>query len=210
MIPEATRKELLDAMERFDRELRLKPEWSDWERRANYRYAVSHSGRLYPVKQIISLAARSPVGGLRASVAASYLAKRGFSLVSLANGDASETIDIDVIQGSLESILSIYASARVREPFGKNGRLWRLFSGLHRALSASVPVKNRPTIKIDFFVGRNSWTVVPFFSIVDLRHKDFEPVMHCALLFRQDMSGFYLALMQGGSLRKKRSGEKIE
>ena len=56
MIPETTRETILDAMRRFDHELRNTPEWSNWEQKANYRYAINHEGRHYPVKQIISMA----------------------------------------------------------------------------------------------------------------------------------------------------------
>src|SRR5437773_1344189 len=103
MIPETTRDAILDAMGRFDRELRNTQEWSDWEQKANYRYAVVHEGRRYPVKQIVAMATGLPVSSFNRG-ANRYLARKGFSVVSLYNGNATETLDIDFIQGSLESI----------------------------------------------------------------------------------------------------------
>jgi 5-methylcytosine-specific restriction enzyme B len=55
-IPETTREQLLDAMRRFDSEGRNTADWSEWESKLSHKFAISHEGRRYPVKEIIRLA----------------------------------------------------------------------------------------------------------------------------------------------------------
>lgn len=55
-IPPISGEALLAALRRFDAERRDTHDWRGWERRRNHRYAISHGGRLYPVKEIIRLA----------------------------------------------------------------------------------------------------------------------------------------------------------
>ncbi|HEX6292887.1 MAG TPA: EVE domain-containing protein, partial [Herpetosiphonaceae bacterium] len=50
-----TRAEILDAIDRFDRDLRS-GDWKDWEQREKFSYGLEHEGRLYPVKQLIRMA----------------------------------------------------------------------------------------------------------------------------------------------------------
>src|ERR1039458_4049343 len=40
MIPETTKDSLLDAIRRFDEDLRDAPEWEDWERQESHKYAI--------------------------------------------------------------------------------------------------------------------------------------------------------------------------
>ncbi len=56
-IPDLSREVILEALESFDRELRESQEWQGWEQKGSYKYAISHEGKLYPPKKIISLAA---------------------------------------------------------------------------------------------------------------------------------------------------------
>lgn len=56
MIPELTREKILEALDAFDQELRDADDWRDWQFRKVYKYAISHGGRWYPVKHIISTA----------------------------------------------------------------------------------------------------------------------------------------------------------
>jgi predicted HNH restriction endonuclease len=78
---------LLDAIGRFDRELRDTPDWSGWQQNRAHRYAIEHDRRRYPVKQIVSIATGIPVadfsGGEAAGDANQYVAARGFAIVEL-------------------------------------------------------------------------------------------------------------------------------
>lgn len=79
MIPNVSAVDINAALELFDEDFRSDPIWADWEHKRNYRYAVLHQDRRYPVKQVISLATNTPVdafsGGEESN---SYLTQRGF------------------------------------------------------------------------------------------------------------------------------------
>jgi hypothetical protein len=96
-------------MKEFDKELRNTEEWSDWEQKGTYKYAIVHEGRRYPVKQIISMATgetkTSFSGGFEAN---SYVSKRGLSVVPLQNS-TTEANSLNIRDG-LEEILAHYAS----------------------------------------------------------------------------------------------------
>jgi hypothetical protein len=84
VIPETTREALLDAMQRFDQELRSTPDWADWEQQSGYKFAIAHEGQLYPVKQIVSMAAgvakNTFSGGNEANT---YVTRKGFTIVPI-------------------------------------------------------------------------------------------------------------------------------
>lgn len=84
MIPDVPREKILEAMTRFDDELRDSKEWIDWEEQRNHRYAITYEHKLYPVKQIIVLATgverSSFLGGHEAN---SYVEARGFTVVPI-------------------------------------------------------------------------------------------------------------------------------
>jgi hypothetical protein len=58
---DTNRHDLFLAMARFDQEFRDTEEWSRWEQNKAHRYAIRHDEKLYPVKQIVSLATGVPV-----------------------------------------------------------------------------------------------------------------------------------------------------
>jgi hypothetical protein len=62
---------MLEAMARFDREERDSAKWRGWETKKKFKYAIIHEQRLYPVKEIISLATGVPTsdfgGGAQAN-----------------------------------------------------------------------------------------------------------------------------------------------
>jgi hypothetical protein len=139
LISDVPREALLEAMEEFDKELRDTEEWSGWEQKGTYKYAIVNDGQHYPVKQIISMATGEPKtnfsGGYEAN---SYVSKRGLSIVALQNGTTE-------IRDGLEEILAHYASARANEPFGGH-KLRSTFKGVSDAVAASGVVRRRPTL----------------------------------------------------------------
>lgn len=84
MIPDVARDTLLDSLSRFDRELRATPAWAGWEQNRVHKYAITHDGRYYPVKQIIFMATGLPkprfLGGSQANT---YVERRGFQVIRL-------------------------------------------------------------------------------------------------------------------------------
>ncbi|MDQ2995746.1 MAG: EVE domain-containing protein, partial [Chloroflexota bacterium] len=84
MIPAVPREQILQAMARFDRELRDSPEWADWQEQGNTRYAITVEGKLYPVKQIIVLATGTERSAFKGgSEANGYVEARGFKVTPI-------------------------------------------------------------------------------------------------------------------------------
>jgi hypothetical protein len=85
--PPVSAEALLDAMARFDRDLRHAANWVKLERDRRHRYAIEHEGRRYPVKQIISMATAMRVrdfsSGWKSGDANRYVGFRGFAIVKL-------------------------------------------------------------------------------------------------------------------------------
>lgn len=59
-ILDVSREKLILAMTEFDETLRETPSWEGWEQKQNHRYAIVQNGKLYPVKQVISMATGTP------------------------------------------------------------------------------------------------------------------------------------------------------
>jgi MoxR-like ATPase len=71
-------------MELFDSDLRDTERWQDWESKGNYKFAISHYGALYPVKQIVAQATGASTDGFSGGEEANgWLQRRGFSVVQL-------------------------------------------------------------------------------------------------------------------------------
>lgn len=79
-----TNLEILRAMEAFDNELRSNPEWANWVDNENYKFAIFHDFKIYPVKHVISLATGIPKdtfsGGKESN---DFLTRMGFAVISL-------------------------------------------------------------------------------------------------------------------------------
>ena len=86
-IPPVPAETLLDAMQRFDGDLRHTANWVNWEQDRRHRYAIEHQGRRYPVKQVISMATGMRVrdfsGGWERGDANRYIASRSFAVIKL-------------------------------------------------------------------------------------------------------------------------------
>lgn len=64
VIPSISQGKITEALKVFDRKHRNTPEFIGWEHKGTQRYAIVDSGRLYPPKMIISLAAGIRHSGL--------------------------------------------------------------------------------------------------------------------------------------------------
>jgi 5-methylcytosine-specific restriction protein A len=72
------------ALKMFDNEWRDSKEYAGWEKNKNYLHAISHRGRLYPPKKVISLATDMPVNSFYGGAPSNnYLSARGFKIVPL-------------------------------------------------------------------------------------------------------------------------------
>jgi hypothetical protein len=204
MIPETTRERMLEAMERFDRESRDSPEWSNWEQRESHKYAIELNNHRYPVKKIVSIATDTPVGSFSGGQEASaYAEELGFSVVSLRQSSEAETS----IQRQLEQILSEYVAARSGREFGRNHPIWQAFIRLKNAIEALPSLGERRTFRIDWSVGKGNWAGVPWLAIIDAKEMEApRKGVYCVFLFREDMTGVYITLNQGVTKPKQEKG----
>jgi MoxR-like ATPase len=113
--PPSSREKVLECLVEFDSSHRGTAQWQDWERDHNYRYALSHEGKLYPVKQIISMVTGLPRTEFQGGETANrYLRQYGFDVISLRNESASKTwifqanADRYDIQGALRSLREMH------------------------------------------------------------------------------------------------------
>jgi 5-methylcytosine-specific restriction enzyme B len=75
---------ILAAIARFDKELRADSHWANWENNQAHQFAIRNENKLYPVKQIISMATSTPVSSFSGgNEANNYLKERGFNVESL-------------------------------------------------------------------------------------------------------------------------------
>jgi hypothetical protein len=94
-LPPTTKENILAALATFDNDLRSSEAWNSWEANANHLYALEQDDKLYPVKQIVSMATGIPRTGFAGgSQANRYLESYGFRirrLSDLAGGRSAKT-----------------------------------------------------------------------------------------------------------------------
>lgn len=74
----------MDALSRFDTELRALQEWRGWEASAAQKFALIHNELRYPPKKIISIATGVPVGKFSGGHQSNeYLKDRGFEILAI-------------------------------------------------------------------------------------------------------------------------------
>jgi 5-methylcytosine-specific restriction protein A len=72
------------ALQIFDSEWRNSKEYAGWGNNKNYLHAISHDGRLYPPKRVISIATDMPINSFYGGGPSNtYLSARGFVIVAL-------------------------------------------------------------------------------------------------------------------------------
>lgn len=115
----------------------------------------------------------------------------------MAKGNPRRSPGRGAVAGALEDILSRYETVRRRERFGKGSSVWEAFSII------SDQFKKLDTLgglDVRWSAGQGRWATVPWISIMDPREtKKIREGVYIVWLFREDMSGVYLALSQGAS-----------
>lgn len=194
-IPDVDRGRILAALEEFDQSFRLLPGWDSWEADTNHKYAILQDGRRYPVKQILSMATgaskNSFSGGDEAN---SYLLRRNFDVISLADGLPIN----NRIQACLEAIMARYVAARTEDPFSHQHPIHLLFEALRLALTESSLLRRFPHVRITYSTGKGNWAHQPWLAFMDEREStSASQGVLCGLLFHKDMTAFRLDLGQG-------------
>ncbi len=204
MLPDTTKELVVDALRRFDEEFRGASEWTNWEQYESHKYAIEYEGRRYPVKQIVSLATSVPVSSFSGGIEANgFVEKLGFRVVQLRSTDEVELS----LQKLLEQSLVEYQSGRSAGAFGSNHPVWKTFTKLKKKIESLSVLRSRPTLRVEWSVGKGSWARVPWVAIIDSREPDAPTGgVYCVFLFREDMSGVYLTLNQGVTKPKQEFG----
>lgn len=191
VIPPTSREDLVRALERFDAELRNSSEWRDWTSNANHKYAIRHGERLFPVKQVISLATGAPVSSFSGGEEAnSFVQGLGFQVEPLRHSFSG-------LRDLFGRILEEY-NAPDRGSISKDHPVWKLFGEVGELLRGSPPVAPRERLRVQPSVGQGNWAKVPWIALMDERETtSTQHGVYVVYLFREDMSGLYVTFNQG-------------
>lgn len=209
MILDTTYDKLVSAMATFDQELRNRSDWVGWEEKGNYKYAITHQGKLYPPKHIIHLATKAPThtfsGGDEAN---DFLRKKGLTIISLDSIQDLLDPTANPIRSAIQDILSRYKKYKAGDPIGREHEIWQLFEKLIRSIEKSKLLEKYPTIKMEWSAGRGRLATIPWISFLDNREtKSTQEGVYCVFLFRENMNGVYWTLNQGVTKPKQDYGD---
>lgn len=117
----------------------------------------------------------------------------------------------DRLNGSLKSnfddILAIYIDTKNITQFNKRNKIWQTFDILAQKLTQTEVVKKHFQIEIKWSVGMGNWAKVPWIAFLDKRETlTTQKGIYVVILFRQNMTGYYLTLNQGVADPKKSYG----
>jgi 5-methylcytosine-specific restriction enzyme A len=86
-LPDVGHGALLSALRQFDARYRETKDWGGWENNRAHKFAITHDGKRYPVKMIVSIATGLPrdsfSGGMRSGQAGWYVVERGLDVVPI-------------------------------------------------------------------------------------------------------------------------------
>lgn len=91
--------QLRRAMEEFDQSMREDREWSAWTENSSYKFAIFNNGRIYPVKQIVSMATGLPRSAFSSGAQANTIvSKCGLRVLSLKESSWSVKSENDAVK----------------------------------------------------------------------------------------------------------------
>lgn len=205
MLPEVTEPRIREALATFDRDLRATTEWNGWETNRAHKFAISEGGRLYPVKQIVSMATGKPVSDFSGGDGTNrYVRELGLDVIELRRDDA-DTQPVSVRE-SIVDVLKGYSGAR-REPFRGDHPAYGALQKAARGLQVSSTVRAFPRVRAIAGAGKGNWARVPWVCLLDERETDTtQHGVYVVFLFRADLRGVYVTLNQGVTEPTKKLG----
>ena len=209
MIPHSTPEAIEQAIQEFHNKLATEESWQNWQNNSNYKFAIRYNNKLYPPKQIISMATGAPVSQFSGGEESNrYLENLGFTVMALPGEEKP-------LQGALEGILSMYLDEkessfyvrRKQDGIEEINTVWSHFKHFEETVVDSGILKDYPHMKVSFSIGKGNWAKVPWITILDERHTTttMEGV-YIVYLFRGDMSGVYLTYNQGVTKARDKFG----
>ncbi|MCL6557326.1 MAG: AAA family ATPase [Firmicutes bacterium] len=156
-IPEKSRDQIIEAMQKFDNELRNTPEWIGWDKKLNFKFAISFEDRPYPVKEIIRLATEFTdfSGGEEAN---SYLRKKGFIIVPLHEDDLEldENLNIDKLVKVLQSFAKFRQENEERYFKEERGYKLEILHYLQEIFSTLITEPEKSKVRLrDLMAGKH-------------------------------------------------------
>jgi hypothetical protein len=96
----------------------------------------------------------------------------------------------------LLEIMQGYVYARTNQLFAREASMWNTFARIDNMVNQIDWLP--PTVEVKWSVGKGNWARVPWIAFLDSRLTDTtQKGIYIAYLFREDMQGLYLALIQG-------------
>lgn len=169
VLPQTSREKVLEALRDFDSRLRDAGEWANWEGKLSHLYAISHEGRLYPVKQIVSMATGVPrieFGG--GDPSNRYARQYGFDVIRLRNQDAARTwifqanadrYDLPAALQSLQTIPWLVKQHKNEIHVGDRVFLW--LSGSAGGMVAIARIATEPSVTSESGEEARFWKESP-------------------------------------------------
>ncbi len=159
-------------------------------------FDVFADGKTYPPKYLLSLAGKFATG--KEFDPADFSGGQETNSVLQSLGFDVRPRETQSMRDGLEQIMQKYVSARNGEKFGAEHPLWSLFKDIRTTLRDVEAIRSRPNPVVRSSIGQGNWAKVPWIAILDGRETETtQHGVYCVFLFRQDMTGVYLALAQG-------------
>lgn len=132
--------------------------------------------------------------------------KRRASPPSARRGGTAASVGAGVAE-----VLARYEAVRDGAPFGRGHPLWETFGGLRDAVAALPAVAGRTHLHVAWSAGSGRrWARVPWVAVMDEREtRSTRQGVYAAWLFREDLSGVCLALLQGAAEPRRQLGAAI-
>jgi hypothetical protein len=151
-LPSASREKILECLIEFDAALRGSGEWQDWERNRAHLYALSHDGKLYPVKQIVSMATGIPRTDFHGGEPANrFVRQYGFEVIRLRSDEGSKTWIFQAnaerydIQSALRSLREMHWLVQQhKNDIHANDRVYLWQSGSNGGIVAQARILTEP------------------------------------------------------------------
>jgi hypothetical protein len=102
------------------------------------------------------------------------------------------------MRDAFAKLLGTFLGVKASTPYATHPELWGVMDRVMFGIKAMPAYKARPYLKYSWSLGAGNWANIPWIAFLDNRETtSTEQGVYCVLLFREDMSGFYLCLSQG-------------
>jgi MoxR-like ATPase len=113
------------------------------------------------------------------------------------------------MQKEIETLLSIYPSARAGSPFKGPHEVQGQFQSLQADIESIKEVEENPNLLVKYSYGKGNWAAVPWIAILDSRETtSTQDGTYIVILLSEEGSGCHLKLGQGVTAVKQSLGKR--